>query len=364
MPVETQNLEAIWETVEEYAPAAEQPLWRRLLYVVLGTTLLMMMLPDAVVVSDVSHTMIGFEPFPSSSGRARPVENGGNVWVVEESEGSDWYSNGLQIDNSHRVRNTPRFYQLLDRSTGLQASEEWKSEPVGIVFHTTESPQAPFGPDQNDTLRRLGKNLLDHIRDNRSYNFVVDRFGRVFRVVEEGDAAHHAGNSLWADGRWALVNLNASFIGIAFEAQGSSITSAQKNSGRLLVQMLRAKYKIRPELCVTHSQVSVNPSNMRIGYHTDWAEGFPFAEMGLANNYDLTLASITDFGFQYDETFKRAVGEKLWRGLITAEKQVVDDAKDRGRDLEGYRADLQERYHRLYASLKETGNLDEGTRLH
>jgi len=26
--------------------------------------------------------------------------------------------------------------------------------------------------------------------------------------------------------------------------------------------------------CVTHAQVSVNPANMLIGYHTDWAEIF------------------------------------------------------------------------------------------
>jgi hypothetical protein len=253
---------------------------------------------------------------------------------------------------------------MLDRSQNMQPTADWMSEPVGIVFHTTESPQAPFDPDQNATLQRLSKALLGHIRDNRSYNFVVDRFGRVFRVVDEADTAHHAGNSLWADGRWAFVNLNTSFLSIAFEAQGSTLTSAQVHAGRLLTQFLRARFKIAPELCITHAQVSVNPSNMRIGYHTDWAGGFPFNEMGLPNNYDLPLASITDFGFGYDDVFVAAVGHKMWRGLRQAEGQIEAEARSHGQDLNGYKQGLQDRYRRLYASLKLTGALDEGIKLH
>jgi hypothetical protein len=359
MSADAEQIGAWWKTLEAYSPAPEQPLWRRLLYVSLATSVLMLLLPNAIVVSDVSHTMIGFEPF-TQSGRSRPAENAGNVWLAEETEEHDWYSNGLRIDNTYRVSNEKRFYQMLDRSMSMQPTADWKSEPVGIVFHTTESPQAPFDPEQNATLQRLGKSLLNHIRDNRSYNFVIDRFGRVFRVVEESDAAHHSGNSLWADGRWVFVNLNASFLAVSFEAQGSSLTYAQVHAGRLLTQYLRSRYKIRPELCVTHAQVSVNPSNGRMGYHTDWASGFPFSEMGLANNYDLPLSSITDFGFIYDEAFLQTVGAKVWRGLTFSERAVEADAKSHGMDVLAYRNDLQERYRRLYASLKLTGALDEG----
>ena len=348
----------LWQTVEAYTPAAEQPFWRRLVYVALATCVFMLMLPNAVVVSDVSHTLIGFEAFPKD-GRSRPVENVGNIWVVDESESEAWYSNGLRIDNTFHVRNERRFYQMLDRSQNMQPTLEWQSEPIGIVFHTTESPQAPFDAEQNTTLLRLGRSLLGHIRDNRSYNFVIDRFGRVYRVVDEADTAHHSGNSVWADGRWAFVNLNASFLAIAFEAQGATLTSAQVNAGRLLTQFLRAKYKIRPELCVTHAQVSVNPANMRIGYHTDWASGFPFADMGLTSNYDLPLASLTDFGFQYDELFTQAVGQKMWRGLSDSERMLEATARNRGTDVESLRSSLQERYKRLYAALKLTGALDE-----
>lgn len=350
---------AWWKTLEAYSPAPEQPFWRRMVYVSLAASVFMLMLPNAIVVSDVSHTMIGFEPF-AQRGRSRPAENVRNVWLAEETESYEWYSNGLHIDNTYRVPNEKRFYQMLDRSSGMQPTTDWKSEPVGIVFHTTESPQAPFDPEQNSILQRLGKSLLSHIRDNRSYNFVIDRFGRVFRVVEEADAAHHSGNSVWADGRWVFVNLNASFLAISFEAQGTSLTAAQVHAGRLLTQYLRSKYKIRPELCVTHAQVSVNPSNGRIGYHTDWASGFPFSDIGLTNNYDLPLSSITDFGFTYDEAFLQAVGDKVWRGLTLSEHGVEAGAKHRGLDVAAHRNALQERYRRLYASLKVTGALDEG----
>ena len=132
------------------------------------------------------------------------------------------------------------------------------------------------------------------------------------------------------------LNLNSSFLGIAFEAQTGAgdtvplVNAAQLHAGRVLTEMLRAKYKIRSENCVTHAQVSVNPSNMRIGYHTDWARGFPFAALGLENNYDLSLASVSDFGFEFDNLFRQAAGPSLWRGIALAESQIAQDASGFG----------------------------------
>ena len=91
--------------------------------------------------------------------------------------------------------------------------------PAGIVYHTTESLQAPFESSQNNVLKRVGESLLEYVRRRRCYNFLIDRFGRVFRIVNESDAADHAGHSVWADERHFYVNLNDSFIGVSFEAQ-------------------------------------------------------------------------------------------------------------------------------------------------
>ena len=88
------------------------------------------------------------------------------------------------------------------------------------------------------------------------------------------------GHSIWADDQYFYVNLNDSFLGVSFEAQtggdGASVSSAQVRSAAMLTEMLRSRYKIPARNCVTHAQVSVNPSNMQIGYHVDWGSSFPF----------------------------------------------------------------------------------------
>ena len=66
-------------------------------------------------------------------------------------------------------------------------------------------------------LRRIGESLLAYVQRRQAYNFVIDRFGRVFRVVPEEEAANHSGYSTWADEKWLYVNLNESFLAISFE---------------------------------------------------------------------------------------------------------------------------------------------------
>jgi len=132
--------------------------------------------------------------------------------------------------------------------------------PPEIVYHTTESLQAPFESSQNNLLKRVGESLIDYVRRGRCYNFLIDRFGRVFRIVNETDAADHAGHSVWADDRYIYVNLNDSFIGISFEAQTrdgedrSSAGNAQVRAAAMLTEMLRSRYKIAAGNCVTHAQ--------------------------------------------------------------------------------------------------------------
>ena len=71
--------------------------------------------------------------------------------------------------------------------------------------------------------------------------------------------------------RFLYLNLNESFLGVAFEAQSGppgeepEINPAQVRAAADLTEMLRARYGIPPGNCVTHAQVSVNPSNMRVG---------------------------------------------------------------------------------------------------
>lgn len=83
--------------------------------------------------------------------------------------------------------------------------------PAGIVYHTTESIQIPFGPLENPKLRRISVEVLSFVGSNRSYHFLIHRFGRVFRIVPESDIVH-AGHSVWADETNVYVDLNTCLL--------------------------------------------------------------------------------------------------------------------------------------------------------
>ena len=141
------------------------------------------------------------------------------VWQVENAGDSEVYSNGLRVDTRFTVLNHPRLYLAFPRDGNHSSGPIPRSQPVGIVYHTTESQQAPFVAQDNRVLMRLGESLLEYVRREHAYHYLIDRFGRVYRVVAESDAANHAGYSVWADDKWLYVNLNDSFFGVSFEAQ-------------------------------------------------------------------------------------------------------------------------------------------------
>ena len=265
------------------------------------------------------------------------------VWLVERKAGLEIYSNGLRVDNEFLTATRNRAYRAFDRQTWTASG--WEARPAGIVFHTTESRMAPFEPSQNARLQYNGRNLLAYIARNRLYHFVIDRFGRVFRIVAETDYANHAGRSLWADDRLIYWSLNQSFLGVAFEAQTDSrdiATRAQIDAARVLTEMLRSRYHIPVADCVTHAQVSINLQSMRLGYHTDWAANFPFRDVGLGDGYSTPVAALTVFGFDYDSAFLQANGGQVWPGLVVAEEQLIHEAAAHGTTLELYRRKLRQ----------------------
>jgi hypothetical protein len=282
-----------------------------------------------------------------------PAPKPDRVWLVERSGANELYSNGLRIDRGMQISNRPRAtYPIFNADSKIVKTG---SAPAGIVYHTTESLIAPFEEDQNRRLRELGRNVLDVIRKERAYHYLIDRFGRVFAAVAESDAANHAGNSVWGSSEGIYVNLNDSFLGVAFEAQTGAtgqVTPAQIASAKLLTAVLRSRYEISAENCVTHAQVSVNPMNMKIGEHTDWASDFPFAAVGLPDNYGMPLASMTAFGFEYDPLFVRMTGGK-WKGIEIAEARLGQHAAADGSPLVRYRAQLRHRYQEIASALKQ-----------
>src|SRR5450759_3828034 len=281
-----------------------------------------------------------------------------DVWPVEKASDFETYSNGLRIENQYAVSYRPRAYVAYSRDYPEGTGGEKRTDPAGIVYHTTESLQAPFESSQNNLLKRVGESLLDYVRRRRCYNFLIDRFGRAFRIVNESDAADHAGHSVWADDRYFYVNLNDSFIGISFEAQtgaGEALTSAgnaQVRTAAMLTEMLRSRYKIPGQNCVTHAQVSVNPSNMQIGYHVDWASSFPFEKLGLPDNYATPSPAISLFGFAFDASFEQRAGVRLAAGAVQAESGLTEHARSAHLSLDAYRKALHRRYLKIVASVR------------
>jgi predicted heme/steroid binding protein len=282
------------------------------------------------------------------------------IWLVDSGASFELYSNGLRIDTTWAVRGEPRRYRVFTGAAGMGA--EVHDRPVGIVYHTSESDLWPLEESFNQKLRDSSQDLLRYLRRKQVYHYLVDRFGRVYRVVEEKDKANHAGMSIWAAGDRLYLNLNGSTIGVSFETRWEGgralpITRAQLEAGRSLSDYLRHKWQIAPELCVTHGLASVNPRKHLIGHHLDWARGFPFQEFSLPDHYQ-TESPAVRLGFSWDEPFLAVMGEP-WPGAAAAARRVSEEAAAKGRSAEQERRERARTYDRWLAELTRDADTAE-----
>ena len=116
--------------------------------------------------------------------------------------------------------------------------------------------------------------------------------------------------------------------------------------------MLRARYPIPASNCVTHAQVSVNPDNMLVGLHVDWASGFPFEAAGLPDNYAAPLPSLWAYGFDYDPSFTSRVGDGMRAGIDAAETILAQRAAAAGLRPGGYKKRLRQRYREMLEEVR------------
>jgi hypothetical protein len=281
------------------------------------------------------------------------------IWLVERGQGYEVYSNGARVLTDFETEGPPRSFHVFRRDATDPSSAEVRiGPPVGIVFHTSQSHIAPFKAEYNDKLQTSSRALLEFVQKHRLYHYVIDRFGRIYRIVREEAIADHAGNSVWADTDNLYLDLSGGFLGVCFEAEWSpelqiapdQINEAQIYAGRVLTAMLRGKYAIPDATCVTHATVSVSPASRLIGFHMDWAHAFPFAALGLSDKYAVENAAIAEFGFGHDGQFDRAVGE-LWPGITRAEARLSDEAASASVPPAALRRERQERYRRFKAWL-------------
>jgi len=292
-------------------------------------------------------------PAPPTTAMPRAGVAPDGIWLVEQ--GSDWeqYSSGLRIETSYAIAGDPRRYRVFSRDLGV--NDAWQQEPVGLVFHTSESDIWPLEAEFNENLRESSHRLLKYVRRNKLYNYLIDRFGRVYRVVDERSKANHAGFSVWANGDDVYLNLNNAFLGVSFETRWEGgralpITEAQFAAGRSLADYLRQRYRIVPEMCVAHGLASVNPKKHLIGHHLDWARGFPFEAFGLPNQYRRPAPAVALFGFGYDDELIKVLGEP-WEGVSAAEKALARAAEEQGRPVDEIRKQRQDLYDRWIQEL-------------
>ena len=280
-----------------------------------------------------------------------------DIWQVSDTAESEEYSNGGRILKSYETSNRPRSYYLIPRNSE-SGGNQIRHEPVGIVYHTSENELGDFSADNNASIQQQSVNLINYIRRGRYYHYVIDRFGRIHRVVRDDHAANHAGNSIWADEKNVYVGLNDSFIGICFEATVTAgavekmITEAQVIAGKQLTDILRMKYKFSDTNCTTHGLVSINPDTGLIGFHNDWATNFPFETMGLSDKYQVMPATITDYGFTWDDEVLQKPGMALWPGAAAAADMFKQRAERAHIGIDALRLKLRERYKEQYARQK------------
>ena len=311
----------------------------------------------STVLALVSLGRSGGKATPTPAVRVQPTppalpseRRAAEIGLLQDESGVEIYTNGLRIDGRSVVPSHHRFYLVFPADgRGVHGALD-SSKPAGIVFHTTESRHPMIEDPEDRSTRRREESLVDYVRRRRAYHFLIDRLGVVHRIVAESDAANHAGYSVWADETSVYINLNESFLGVSFEADTQpgqvqpAITEAQIHAAALLTSMLRARYAIPAANCVTHAQVSVNPTNMRVGYHTDWASSFPYDALELPNNYARASAAIAMFGFEYDPNFLHWAGTQLYAGIESGDRQLRDHARRAGVTAAAYRKSLQKRY--------------------
>lgn len=244
------------------------------------------------------------------------------VWLVEKKDGFERYSNGLRVVTSYETTNRARQFQMV--AHGMERIlPTVETAPMGIVFHSSESQLVPFTQGNSTSITNISSYLLEYVRQNKSYNYLIDRFGQVYRIVPDNQVANHAGRSVWGDERGLFIELNESFIGVCFETRSvdtgkDQLTEAQVISGRLLTGALRSLYQIPDADCTSHGLVSVNPDNSLIAYHSDWIIGFPYEAMGLSDKGKVAPASIAELGFAYDGGTLQRLGGKPTPGMLEA----------------------------------------------
>ena len=149
---------------------------------------------------------------------------GPKVWMVEHSATLESYSNGLRIDAALAVSNRPRGRYPVFPLTGGASPARYGTQPVGIVYHTTESHLAPFEEERE----RHGCSGWAAICLMGPPAALLSLPDRPLRTGLQGGAGIRRGEprrhfESGPTGAAVYVNLNYSFLGVSFEGQTGAV---------------------------------------------------------------------------------------------------------------------------------------------
>ncbi|MCK9578693.1 N-acetylmuramoyl-L-alanine amidase [bacterium] len=115
-----------------------------------------------------------------------------------------------------------------------------KYKPEAIIIHITEG-------NMPGTL-----SWITHKESRASYHYLIDKTGKIWNVVNEINAAWHAGlivKPIWEFLKDKKINPNLYTIGLAFEGFGDKdITAEQYYAGQELIEDICQRNKIEKNL--------------------------------------------------------------------------------------------------------------------
>lgn len=152
--------------------------------------------------------------------------------------------------------------------------DERKAPVSMIVFHATAT---------NSLEETLAIFIDKEDKPRVSSHYVIDRDGVIYQIVDESKRAWHAGISVWGN---ILEDLNSHSIGIEFQSPATGeqtvaeFTDEQMKAGMQLCADIMARYQIKPENIVAHSDIAPG-RKFDPGMHFPWEM---FWAVGLAAN--------------------------------------------------------------------------------
>ena len=221
----------------------------------------------------------------------------------------------------------------VDRSKKFSEFFERKSEPRNIQFLVLHHIEA-------SSVEHAIEQLCEH---QVSSHYLIDEDGKIFELVDENDAAYHAGVSYWR----GVEGLNQTSIGIEFINSApfeKKFEIAQMHAGLELCKYLIAKYQIKAEQVVGHSDIAYNketgmPDRKQDPSHLfDW-QFLTLNGVGIFPDFSLNILDHFKLG-EHDEKIAEAK-----RNLIKFGYRVINLNDEFDQELQALITVFKRRFH-------------------